>query len=80
MGSRQNRDYEYILETWGIKIAKFLVEMELFPPYQSGGKKIRMSNSLDPDQARNFVGPELGQNCLQRISADDTCRQRVRLV
>ena len=25
---------------------------------------IRMSNSLDPDQARHFVGPDLGSNCL----------------
>ena len=24
-----------------------------------------MSNSLDPDQARHFVGPDLGSNCLQ---------------
>ena len=32
---------------------------------------IRMSNSLDPDQARLFVGPDLGPNCLQRLSADD---------
>ena len=31
-----------------------------------------MSNSLDPDQARHFVGPDLGPNCLQRLSADDT--------
>ena len=31
---------------------------------------IRVSNSLDPDQARHFVGPGLGQNCLQRLSAD----------
>ena len=29
-----------------------------------------MSNSLDPDQARHFVGPDLGPNCLQRLSAD----------
>ena len=36
-----------------------------------------MSNSLDPDQARHFVGPYLGPNCLQRLSADGTCRQRV---
>ena len=36
-----------------------------------------MSNSLDPDQARRFVGPDLGPNCLQRLSADDTGRQRV---
>ena len=28
---------------------------------------IRVSNSLDPDQARLFVGPDLGLNCLQRL-------------
>ena len=27
---------------------------------------IRVSNSLDPDQARLLVGPDLDQNCLQR--------------
>ena len=32
---------------------------------------IRASNSLDPDQARHFVGPDLGPNCLQRLSAND---------
>ena len=32
---------------------------------------IRVSNSLDPDQDRHFVGPDLGPNCLQRLSADD---------
>ena len=26
---------------------------------------IRVSNSLYPDQARRFVGPDLGPNCLQ---------------
>ena len=31
-----------------------------------------MSNSLDADQARHSVGPDLGPNCLQRLSADDT--------
>ena len=35
---------------------------------------IRLSNSLDPDQARRFVGPDLCQNCLQRLSADDKIR------
>ena len=35
---------------------------------------IRVSNSLDPDQARPFVGPDLGPNCLQNLSADDTRR------
>ena len=40
---------------------------------------IKVSNSLDPDQARRSVGPVLGTNCLQRLSADDTSRQRVKL-
>ena len=31
---------------------------------------IRVSNSLDPGQARRFVGPGLGPNCLQKLSAD----------
>ena len=30
-----------------------------------------MSNSLDSDQARHFVGPDLSPNCLQRLSAGD---------
>ena len=36
---------------------------------------IRVSNNLDPDQAPRFVGPALGPNCFQRLSADDTSRQ-----
>ena len=36
-----------------------------------------MSNSLDPEQARRFVGPNLSPNCLLRLSADDNGRQRV---
>ena len=32
---------------------------------------ILVSNSLYPDQARHSVGPDLGPNCLQRLSADD---------
>ena len=39
---------------------------------------IRVSNSLDSDQARQNVGPDLGLNCLQRFSADDTSRLRVK--
>ena len=35
---------------------------------------IRVSNSLDPDQAKHFVGPDLGPKCLQKLSADDTRR------
>ena len=38
---------------------------------------LRMSSSLDTDQDRQFVGPDLGQNCLQRLAADNIGRQRV---
>ena len=33
-----------------------------------------MSNGLDPDQDRHSIGPDLGPNCLQRLSADDKSR------
>ena len=32
---------------------------------------IRLSNSVNPAQARRFVGPDLGTNCLERFSADE---------
>ena len=32
---------------------------------------IQVSNSLDPDLARQYVGPDLGPNCLHWLSADD---------
>ena len=46
---------------------------------------IRVLSSLDPDQAGRFVGPDLGPNCtlgpncLPRLTADDTSRQRVKV-
>ena len=30
-----------------------------------------MPNNFDPDQARHSVCPDLGPNCLQRLSTDD---------
>ena len=41
---------------------------------------IEVSNSLDPDQAPSFVWPDLGPNCLQRLSADDISRQIVKML
>ena len=35
---------------------------------------IRVSIRLDPDQAGHFVGPGLGSNCLQKLSADQARR------
>ena len=37
----------------------------------------RVSNSLDPDQALHFVRADLGPNCLQKLSEDDTSRLRI---
>ena len=42
---------------------------KFFQDYQQGVKL----NSLDPD----FMGPDLSPDCLQRLSANDTSRQRV---
>ena len=42
-------------------------------------QEYHMSNSLDPAQARHFVGPHLGPTCLQRLPSDGTRRQRVKL-
>ena len=36
--------------------------------------RLRVSNSLNPDQTRHFVGPDLGSNCLERLSAVDKSR------
>ena len=33
--------------------------------------KLSVSNHLDPDRDRRFVGPDLGPNYLRRLSADD---------
>ena len=43
-------------------------------PKNSFRNIIRVSNSLDPDQAQHFVGPDLGPNCLKNLSADNTRR------
>ena len=40
---------------------------------------IRVSNRLDPDQNQCSVGPDLGSNCLQRSSADDKIKERVKM-
>ena len=39
---------------------------------------IRVSKGLAPDQHQHSVRPDLGPNCLQRLSADDTSKQRVK--
>ena len=38
---------------------------------------LSVSNSFAQVQDRHFVGPDSSQNCSQKLSADDTGRQRV---
>ena len=38
----------------------------------SSRNTIKVSNSLEPDQARHVVRPDLGSICLQRLSADNS--------
>ena len=36
-----------------------------------------VSNSMNPDQARHFVGPDLDPNCLPNLSADNiVCKDK----
>ena len=52
-------------------ISSRLLVFVKFNFFEKKRNTIRVSNSLDPDQARHYVGPGLGTNCLQRLSADD---------
>ena len=58
-----------------VLLSRLLIFSKLTFSKNSFRNTIRGSNSLDPDQARLFVGPDLDPNCLQRLSADDTSRQ-----
>ena len=44
----------------------------------SSRNTIKVSNCLNPDQAQHFDGPDLDPDCLQRLSADNTSRIRVK--
>ena len=37
----------------------------------------RVSNSLDPDQEQHFMGPDLGPNCLQKMTKVTASKERV---
>ena len=55
------------------------IQIQLFSKY-SFRNTTKVSNSFDPSQTRHFDGPGLGQNFLQRLSADGNRRQTVKLV
>ena len=52
----------------------FFFKIKCFEEKKSFSNTVRLSNSLDPDQA-----PDLGPNCLPRLLADDTGKQRVKI-
>ena len=59
-------------------LGDFACKYILFSSADFFTETIRVSNSLDPDKARHSVGPDLGPNCLQRLSSGDTSLQRVK--
>ena len=64
-----------ILSAFGFSNIAFIIPSHfIIVPYFTPGMQdffnsIRVSNSLDPDQAQHFVWPDLGPNYLQRLSA-----------
>ena len=60
------------------QLGNFLLSADFFSKsifsHNSFKNTFRVSNSLDPDHARHFVRSDLGPNCLQRLSADDTSK------
>ena len=53
----------------------FFFKINFFRKILSGIRSV--SNTLDPDQAQHSVGRNLGTNCFQKSSADNTRRYRV---
>ena len=68
-------DYMYTMKMYVYHEIIFYMSIFIFFKI-SFRNTLRVSNSLDPDQARHFVGTGLDPNCLQKLSADDTSRQR----
>ena len=57
--------------------ADFFLQNQLFEKsFQEYIFTIRVPNSLEQYQARHFVGPDLVINCLPKLSAEGTIRQR----
>ena len=57
-----------------ISVLHALCQLLILFQKNSSRNTIRVSNSLNQDQALHFVQSDLGPNCLRRLSADDTSR------
>ena len=68
---------KFVNSAYWVILHVFSHQLIFFKSTFSKNSFITVSNSLDPNQAQHFVGPDLGPNCLQRLSQDDNSRQRV---
>ena len=53
------------------KFVCFACRMLTFYSKNSSSNTIKVSNGLDQDQDRRYVGSDLGPNCLLSLSTDD---------
>ena len=67
--SRKNRVQAFSLGELITIETHFLFQNKLFK--KNFRNTIRVSNSMEPDQGRHSVGPDLGPDCLQMLSSDD---------
>ena len=77
-----NSNEVYLTKKWAIFHAlcrRLIFFLQNHISKSSFRNTIRASNSLDPDQARHYVGPDLDPNCLQMLSTDETGGQIVKV-
>ena len=61
-----------------LSLCRLMIFSKLFFLKNYFRNTIRVSKSMYPDQARRYDGPDLGTKCLQRLSVDDSSRQRIK--
>ena len=71
---------DFNTESW-VNMYSFMSSVDVFAKIlfskHSFRNTIRVTNSLEPDQVRRIVRPDLGANCLLRLLADDTARRYI---
>ena len=71
MGLKTQKLFAYNNNTIVIQQLLCINEGEFISLKKSFRSTNRVSNSLNTNQAQHFVGPDLGPNCLQRLSVDN---------
>ena len=65
--------YNFIINYFGLNFIEYCIKM--WTRQNILLETFSVSNSLDPDQDRLSNGPDLGPNCLQRLTVNDkSCR------